>query len=96
MPTTEILQIVTYIVGILGVALGIIGWVARAFLRKEIADIRKNELSELKPNGGSSIKDSINQIQKDIGWLRVDITEVKENVAELRGSFNQHVKESVD
>ena len=56
----------------------------------------KHFLSELKPNGGSSIKDTINQIQKDIGWLRLDITEVKENVAELRGSFNQHVKESVD
>jgi methyl-accepting chemotaxis protein len=96
MTTIDILQIVTYIIGILVVLLGVISWVARAFLRKEIADIRKNELSELKPNGGSSIKDSINQIQKDIGWLRVDITEVKENLAELRGSFNQHVKESAD
>ncbi len=96
MTTIAILQVVTYIIGILVVLLGVISWVARAFLRKEIADIRKNELSELKPNGGSSIKDTINQIQKDIGWLRLDITEVKENVAELRGSFNQHVKESVD
>lgn len=96
MTTIDILQVVTYIIGILVVLLGVISWVARAFLRKEIADIRKNELSELKPNGGSSIKDSINQIQKDIGWLRVDITEVKENLAELRGSFNQHVKESAD
>ena len=96
MSTADILQIVTYIIGILAVALGVIGWVARAFLRKEIADIRKNELAELKPNGGSSMKDSLNQIQKDVGWLRVDLMEVKENVAELRGSFNQHVKESAD
>jgi hypothetical protein len=94
--TAETLQIVTYLIGLLVIAFGVISWIARAFLRKEIADIRKNELSELKPNGGSSIKDTINQIQKEISWLRVDITEVKENVAELRGSFNQHIKESVD
>lgn len=96
MSTLDILQIVTYIFGIIAVILGVIGWVARAYLRKEIADIRGNELAELRPNGGSSMKDSINQIQQDIAWLRVDLTEVKENLAELRGSFNQHIKESVD
>lgn len=96
MTIIQILQIVTYSLGILAVILGCVGWITRAFLRKEIAELKKNELAELKPNGGSSIKDTINQIQKDIGWLRLDITEVKENVAELRGSFNQHVKESVD
>ena len=86
MPTTEILQIVTYIVGILGVALGIIGWVARAFLRKEIADIRKNELSELKPNGGSSIKDTVNKIHLELTDLRI-------SVARLEGRFSQHLED---
>jgi len=46
-----------------------------------------NFLSELKPNGGSSLKDSVNKIA-------VSVQELQISVARLEGRFSQHVKES--
>jgi hypothetical protein len=46
----------------------------------------KHYLSELKPNGGSSLKDAINRIA-------TDMTEVRVSLARLEGRFDQHVEE---
>ena len=46
----------------------------------------KHYLSELKPNGGSSLKDAITKIA-------VDMTEVRVSLARLEGRFDQHVEE---
>ena len=46
----------------------------------------KHYLSELKPNGGSSLKDAINKIA-------TDMTEVRVSLARLEGRFDQHVEE---
>lgn len=43
-------------------------------------------LSELKPNGGSSLKDAINRIA-------VDMVEVRVSLSRLEGRFDQHVEE---
>ena len=94
MNLAEILEIVTYMLGIITIIVGGLGWLGKSFLQRALSDLRLNELSELKPNGGSSMKDVLNQVQKEIGWMRLDITETKESIAELRGSFNQHVKET--
>jgi hypothetical protein len=46
----------------------------------------KHYLNELKPNGGSSMRDAINKIG-------TDITEVRVSLARLEGRFDQHVEE---
>jgi hypothetical protein len=46
----------------------------------------KHYLAELKPNGGSSLRDAINKIG-------TDITEVRVSLARLEGRFDQHVEE---
>lgn len=49
----------------------------------------KGYLHELKPNGGSSMKDTLNQISKDM-------TEQRVLIARLEGQFTQHIKELSD
>lgn len=46
----------------------------------------KHYLAELKPNGGSSIKDAVNKIADDVKEVRVSL-------ARLEGRFDQHVEE---
>ena len=46
----------------------------------------KHYLAELKPNGGSSMRDAVNKIG-------LDITEMRESLARLEGRFDQHVIE---
>jgi hypothetical protein len=53
-------------------------WVLKSYL--------KNFVHELKPNGGGSMKDTVNQIHSEITELRV-------SVAKLEGQFTQHLAE---
>jgi hypothetical protein len=54
----------------------------------------KKYLSELKPNGGSSIHDKINkEVIPMLKELRVDQIAIGEKVAKLEGRFEQHVEE---
>jgi hypothetical protein len=46
----------------------------------------KHYLNELKPNGGSSMRDAVNKIG-------IDITEMRVSLARLEGRFDQHVEE---
>ena len=46
----------------------------------------KHYLSELKPNHGSSLRDAIDQISRDVTELRVSL-------ARLEGQFVQHVED---
>lgn len=49
----------------------------------------KNFVHELKPNGGSSLKDTVNQIHTELVELRVAM-------AKLDGRFEQHLAETKD
>lgn len=53
-------------------------WVLKSYL--------KNFVHELKPNGGGSMKDTVNQIHSEITELRI-------SVAKLEGQFTQHLAE---
>lgn len=61
------------------VVVSVTNWILRSWL--------KNYMSELKPNGGSSLKDSVNQINKDV-------TEIRVSLARLEGRFTQHIEDS--
>jgi hypothetical protein len=54
---------------------------------KIVNEIVKNYLSELKPNHGSSLRDDVIHIRKDLVNLKVD-------VASLEGKFDQHIIET--
>lgn len=55
----------------------------------------KKYLSELRPNGGSSIHDKINkEIVPILMELRENQKEIGEKVAKLEGRFEQHVDEA--
>ena len=55
----------------------------------------KRYLSELRPNGGSSIHDKINkQIIPILNELRENQQIIGEKVAKLEGRFEQHVDEN--
>ena len=55
----------------------------------------KRYLSELRPNGGSSIHDKINkEIIPILRELRANQIEISEKVAKLEGRFEQHVDEA--
>jgi hypothetical protein len=54
----------------------------------------KKYLSELRPNGGSSIHDKINkEVIPMLKELRADQVIIGEKVAKLEGRFEQHVEE---
>jgi hypothetical protein len=66
---------------------GVIGsWLLRAWM--------KSFLSELKPNGGSSLNDKINlEIIPMLKELRGDQIVIGEKLAKLEGRFEQHVED---
>ena len=49
--------------------------------------IVKDYLSELKPNGGASLKDSIKRIETTVSDVKVDLSR-------LEGQFTQHIIEN--
>lgn len=53
-------------------------WVLKSYL--------KNYVHELKPNGGGSMKDTVNKIHQEMVDLRI-------SVARLEGRFSQHLDE---
>lgn len=68
--------------------IGVVGsWFMRTWL--------KGFLSELRPNGGSSIHDKINlEIIPMLKDLRKDQVHIKEKVAKLEGRFEQHLDDN--
>lgn len=51
-----------------------------------LATLVKDYLSELKPNGGGSMRDEVKGIRAEMGEVKVD-------VARLEGKFEQHIAE---
>ena len=70
--------------------IGVIGsWILKTWM--------KGFLSELRPNGGSSIHDKINlEIIPMLKELREDQVIIGERVAKLEGRFEQHVDKVVE
>jgi hypothetical protein len=65
----------------------IISWVFKRYMNNVLSQITKEYLSELKPNSGSSMRDEVKAI-------RLDITDLKVDLASLEGKFDQHIKET--
>ena len=73
----------TVVLGFLGT---IIGWVFKRYADQLVNRLVKDYLSELKPNGGGSMRD-------DVRELRREVTEIKVEMGHLQGRFAQHLAE---
>jgi hypothetical protein len=87
--TAAIIQWVT----LLAALSTIIGFVSTHFAKSikrntdaAIAKVIKDYLSELKPNGGGSMRD-------EVKGIRAEMTDVKTDLARLEGKFEQHITE---
>lgn len=65
----------------------IFSWVLKRYMNSVLTQLTKEYLSELKPNSGSSMRDEVKAI-------RADITDLKVELANLEGKFDQHIKET--
>jgi hypothetical protein len=77
------LAALTVILGFLG---AIIGWVFKRYADQLVNRLVKDYLSELKPNGGGSLRDDVRELHKEM-------TEIKVEMGHLQGRFAQHLAE---
>jgi hypothetical protein len=66
---------------------GITAWIFKRSVERMVNGIIKEYLSELKPNSGSTLRDDIREVRKDINSMKLDI-------ARLEGRFVQHLAET--
>lgn len=64
----------------------IIGWVFKKYADSLVNKLVKDYLSELKPNGGGSLRDDVKSLQKDVTNVRIELSH-------LQGRFAQHLAE---
>jgi hypothetical protein len=88
MDTTQIIAMTASICTVIALVGTVVSKLMHAHTTKLVNAMVKEYLSELKPNSGSSMRDTINHIKEDI-------VEVKVNVANLEGKFDQHIKENI-
>lgn len=77
------LAALTVVIGFLGT---IIGWIFKKYADSLVNRLVKDYLSELKPNGGGSLRD-------DVREMRREMNEVKVELSHLQGRFAQHLAE---
>jgi hypothetical protein len=87
MDTTQLVTLISSLCTIIALVGTIIGKLMSGHTTKLVNSVVKDYLSELKPNHGSSLRDDIVCIKKDLTDLKVD-------VATLEGKFDQHIKEN--
>lgn len=68
--------------------IGAVGaWIFKKYADQIVNSIIKDYLSELKTNGGSSLRDEIKEIRREVTGMKTDM-------ARLEGRFVQHLAES--
>lgn len=64
--------------------------VAGVRINKKLDSIAK----EQKPNGGSSFRDAVDRMSKKIDHLDQRIDSLENNLANLRGAYDEHTKQN--
>lgn len=77
------LAALTVILAFLGT---IIGWIFKKYADQLVNRLVKDYLSELKPNGGGSLRDDVRELRKEMNEVRVEM-------GHLQGRFAQHLAE---
>lgn len=79
----DIAQIASFI-------LPIVVFIFLLWIRNEIAKVQR----EQKPNGGASMRDSLNRIEARQQTESIKLDAVIKDLATLRGSYDEHTKET--
>ena len=87
MTTDKMIAVISSLCTVLGFSGFIVSRLIKGHTTELVNTLVKDYLSELKPNHGSSLRDSVNAIQQDLTDLKVD-------VATLEGKFDQHIAEN--
>ena len=88
MSTDQLIALIATLCTILSLGGFVVARLVKGYTSEIVSTLVKDYLSELKPNHGSSLKDDILCIKKDLGEIKVD-------VATLEGKFDQHIKENI-
>jgi hypothetical protein len=86
--TDQLIALIATLCTILSLGGFVVARLVKGYTSEIVSTLVKDYLSELKPNHGSSLKDDILCIKKDLGEIKVD-------VATLEGKFDQHIKENI-
>ena len=88
MSTDQLIALLSTLCAFLSLGGFIVARLVKGYTAEIVSTLVKDYLSELKPNHGSSLRDDIVGIKKDVNELKVDI-------ATLEGKFDQHIKENL-
>ena len=75
----EALAALTVVIGFAG---AIIGWIFKKYADSLVNKLVKDYLSELKPNGGGSLRDDVKELRKEVTNIRVDLSHLQGRVAQ--------------
>lgn len=67
------------IVGLVAVSIGVTRWLYRGAMRS-VKTAVEPIIKEMTPNGGSSMKDHVNAVRRDVAVIRQQLDDVKEAV----------------
>jgi hypothetical protein len=87
MSTDQLIAIISALCAVLSLGGIIVARLIKGHTTEVINELIREYLSELKPNHGSSLRD-------DVLCIKSDITDIKVDLANLEGKFDQHVKEN--
>ena len=90
----QIAGIIGSVCAVVTLVIYIFGRIIKSYSENLFNRIVKDYLSELKPNGGSSLKDGIKRIEADLSDVKSDLGEVKTDLSRLEGQFTQHIIEN--
>lgn len=79
----QALAALSVVIGFVG---AILGWVFKKYADSLVNKLVRDYLSELKPNGGGSLRDDVRELRKEVTNIRVDLSH-------LQGRFAQHLSE---
>lgn len=65
---------------------GVGAWIFKKYADQLVSSIIKEYLSELKPNSGSTMRDDIKEMKRELSAINI-------NMARLEGRFVQHLAE---
>ena len=87
MTTDQLIAVISTLCAVLSLGGIIVARLIKGHTNDIINELIKDYLSELKPNHGSSMRD-------DIIAIRNEMTEIKVDLSNLEGKFDQHIKEN--
>ena len=87
---------ITQVLWGLGALIGTIVTIAVYMIRRDITlNVKLDAIAaQQKPNGGSSMRDAVDKVSNQLDNLDSRLDSVEQNLANLRGSYDEHTKQN--